>query len=260
MKPVGLYMINDSDATYLTLADRVKLFAETGFDYICFSASQALETDALQLAEKNGLPVDNVHLSGAGTNDLWHEGLAGDSIVERYCSEIAAISQRGIHLGVAHVTWGKESVPCNALGLQRIARIIDCAEKNGFVIGFENSVSPDLHLRAVLDAFRSPAAGFTFDTGHWHCFAPESTFPFEYAERLVITHIQDNDGSEDQHRVPFDGTVNYASLVPILCHASRLTFEPARRAKNPELYGMMSYEKHLSYIHDAALRIAELIT
>ena len=105
-----------------------------------------------------------------------------------------------------------------------------------------------------------PPSSKPFDTGHWHCFAPESTFPFEYAERLVITHIQDNDGSEDQHRVPFDGTVNYASLVPILCHASRLTFEPARRAKNPELYGMMSYEKHLSYIHDAALRIAELIT
>ena len=260
MKPVGLYMINDSNAAHLTLADRISLFAETGFDYICFSAKQALETDALELAQKYGLPVDNVHLSGPGTNDLWHEGLAGDSIVERYCTEITALSKRGIHLGVAHVTWGKESAPCNVLGLQRIAHIINCAEKNGFVIGFENSVSPDLHLRAVLDTFHSPAAGFTFDTGHWHCFAPDSTFPFEYADRLVITHIQDNDGSGDQHRIPFDGTVDFANLAPVLSHASRLTLEPARRAKNPELYGMMSYEKHLTRIHDAALRIAELMS
>ena len=138
MKPIGLYMLNDPDVPYLSLADKVRLFAETGFDFICFSAAQALETDALQLAEKSGLPVDNVHLSGAGTNDLWYEGLAGDAIVERYCAEITAVSKRGIRLGVAHVTWGKESVPCNALGLQRIARIIDCAEQNDFVIGFEN--------------------------------------------------------------------------------------------------------------------------
>ena len=259
MKPIGLYMINDPDVPHLTLADRIRLFADTGFDFICFSAAQALGTDVLELTEKNGLLVDNVHLSGTGTNNLWLEGLAGDAVAERYCSEIAAVAKRGIRLGVAHVTWGKEPVPCNALGLQRIGHIIDCAEQNGFVIGFENSVSPDLHLRAVLDTFRSPAAGFTFDTGHWHCFAPDSTFPSEYAERLVITHLQDNDGSDDQHRIPFDGTVDFAELVPVLRHAARLTFEPGRRAKNPGLYGAMSYEEHIVRIHQAALRIAELV-
>ena len=259
MKPIGLYMINDPDASHLTLADRIRLFADTGFDYVCFSVAQALETDALELAEKNGLPVDNVHLSGPETNDLWLEGLAGDAVAERYCREIAAVAGRGIRLGVAHVTWGKKAVPCNALGLQRIGRIIGCAERNGFVIGFENSVSPDLHLRAVLDAFRSPAAGFTFDTGHWHCFAPDSAFPSEYAGRLVITHIQDNDGTDDQHRIPFDGTVDFSGLVPVLRHAARLTFEPGRRAKNPGLYGAMTYEEHIARIYKAAVQVAELV-
>lgn len=150
-------------------------------------------------------------------------------------------------------------MPLNDLGLSRLGRIIEWAEKKGFVIGFENSITPNVHLRAVLDRFDSPSCRFTFDTGHWNAFAPGSSFPFDYADKLVVTHIQDNDGSGDQHRIPFDGTVDYAHLAPVLRHAKRLSFECAKRDKNPDLYGNMTYFEHVERLYHAARRIAELV-
>ncbi len=259
MKPIGLYMIFDPSETGLSLEEMFRFYAEIGFDFVCTSPARIFTTDFMALAEKYCLPIDNVHLSGPDTNPLWQEGARGDEIVQRYCDEITEMTARGIHLGVAHETWGHPEMPLNDLGLSRIGRIISWAEKKQFVIGFENSITPDVHLRAVLDRFDSPSARFTFDTGHWNAFAPKSNFPFEYADRLVITHIQDNDGSGDQHRIPFDGTVDYARLAPVLRHAKRLTFECAARSKNPALYGNMTYFEHIERLYHAARRIAQLV-
>lgn len=259
MKPIGQYLITDPAAQDTTLEEKLRFYKELGFDFVCTSSRKVLETDFLPLCEKLSLPIDNVHLTGEETNALWLPGPRGDEVMERYCQEIRAMSARGIRLGVAHETWGLEKMPFTAIGLERFRRIVGCAEDCRFVIGFENSVTPDVHLRGVLDAIASPCAGFTFDTGHWNAFAPQSDFPFVYADRLVITHIQDNDGTGDQHRIPLDGNVDFARLAPVLRRAKRLTFEAGKRAKNPALYGSLTYYEHMGRIYQAARRIAEMV-
>ena len=259
MKPIGQSLITDPAAGDTTLEEKLRFYKGLGFDFVCTSPRKILETDFLRICEGLDLPIDNVHLTGEDTIALWLPGPRGDEVAARYCREIAAMSERGIRLGVAHETWGLEVMPFTPIGLERFRRIVGCAEDHDFVIGFENSVTPDVHLRGVLEAIDSPCAGFTFDTGHWNAFAPDSDFPFVYADRLVITHIQDNDGTGDQHRIPFDGTVDFARLAPVLRRAKRLTLEAGKRAKNPDLYGHLTYFEHMERIYRAARRIAELV-
>ena len=241
---------------------RMRMISELGFDYVCASSpAQVCDggADSLgALSERYALPIDNVHLSGSNTNDMWIPGISGDAVLKRYCDEMAQMTERGVCLGVAHVTWGLNKPPLTELGLTRFRRLMDCAEKHGFTVAFENSVSP-AHLRAVLQHTSSPFARFCFDTGHWYAFAPGDDFTWQLANVLSVTHIQDNDGSGDQHRIPFDGRVPFEKLADVLAATQYLTFEVASRNQNPTLYGQCDYAEFLGRIMRAGRRVAALV-
>ena len=98
------------------------------------------------------------------------------------------------------------------LGLERFKKIVDAAEKNDLIIAFENSVYPE-HLRYVLDNINSPSAMFCFDSGHRNAFCPDEKFFPDYSDRLVTMHLQYNDGKRDLHVCPFDGCIDWETLI-----------------------------------------------
>lgn len=212
MVKVGTYVSGD-----LPFEERLQIIKNTGFDFVALSLS-LFETDELedcaQLCEKYGFAVDNIHLSGKSTTDMWKIGSEGDEICERYCREIKRASDAGIHVGVAHITWGHAvPEPISVAGLERFKKIADCAEKNGFVLGLENSVYPE-YLYATMDYLKDyTSIGFTFDTGHRNAFAPDHDFLKVFGDRLVVTHIADNDGANDLHLMPMDGTVDWKKVA-----------------------------------------------
>ena len=212
MVKVGTYVSGD-----LPFEERLQIIKNTGFDFVALSLS-LFETDELEdcakLCEKYGFAVDNIHLSGKSTTDMWKIGSEGDEICERYCREIKRASDAGIHVGVAHITWGHAvPEPISVAGLERFKKIADCAEKNGFVLGLENSVYPE-YLYATMDYLKDYGSiGFTFDTGHRNAFAPDHDFLKVFGDRLVVTHIADNDGANDLHLMPMDGTVDWKKVA-----------------------------------------------
>lgn len=175
-------------------------------------------------AERENLPIDNVHLTGKETNQIWYPGPAGDEIVERYCREMSQAAEVDVRLGIVHVTWGFQTPPFNELGMNRLKQMVDHAEKVGFTIAFENSVSIT-HYRAALETFRSPNVCFCFDTGHWNEFCPEEDIYTRYGDLMRVTHIDDNDGKRDLHIIPFDGCADFSKLTGVLRRMDRLTFE-----------------------------------
>lgn len=225
MQALGLYRVKNDQ---LSIGEILHLIKKTGFDYIAASSPAQLQDDApdgfMQTAKKLNLPIDNVHLSGARTSQIWYPGSEGDEIVERYCHEIDISLNAGVKQGVVHVTWGLETPPLNDLGLERLKRIIAHAEKVGYVIGFENSVSVE-HNKALFDSVQSEAVRFTFDTGHWNEFCREADIYRRYNDLMTITHINDNDGVHDMHIIPFDGCCDFKMLAPYLKRMDRLTFE-----------------------------------
>lgn len=225
MRKIGIYVLSNPN---YTLSECIQITSQVGFDYIATSIhhiNSENKTDFLLATERAGLEIDNVHLSGSGMNNIWLQGDLGEQIIERAKKEMDISLSAGIKKGVLHVTWGYDEVPVTEIGIERFSRIVEYAEKIGYIIGFENSVSAQ-HLKKVLDAFQySPSAMFTFDTGHWSAFCPQETIYEDYAQRIAITHLADNDGARDFHLIPFDGCIDYKKLAPSLSRLDRLTFE-----------------------------------
>ena len=66
--------------------------------------------------------------------------------------------------------------------------------------------------------------------GHRHCRTPWVNYIEKYGHRLITLHVHDNNGAEDEHLLPFDGTVNWreeASLIAKSAYRGSLTLESA---------------------------------
>ena len=194
---------------------RIAAIREAGFDSVCLSFEKSLERtetsweNQLRLAEKYGLPVVNVHLTGDGMNAVWSEGPEGDAMRDRLIDELKRMGELGVKIGVAHVTWGlTQPERCFEAGLHRYEAAVEAAEKYGVQLALENSVFPE-YVHFLLESIRSPGLGFCFDSGHENAFTPGEDYLSRYADILIAMHLHDNDGVRDLHAMPFHGTVDW---------------------------------------------------
>lgn len=211
MPKIGTYIPKGN----LPTEDKLRLLKEVGFDFVCFGITRFREEKLTpETIAKHGLDFDNVHLSGEKTNFIWGDGELADTICQRYCNEIRECAEVGIKKGIAHVTWGRATLPeaPGERGFARFEKIGETAAKYGFTIAIENSIFPD-HFFSVLDRFTTPEFGHCFDCGHWNAFLKDQKVIEKYSERLVATHIHDNDGKHDLHLLPFDGCADWDDIA-----------------------------------------------
>ena len=72
-------------------------------------------------------------------------------------------------------------------------------------------------LWELIEAVGSKALGICFDSSHANCLGldiPEAIR--ECGDRLWVTHISDNDGTADQHRMPFCGNIDWIGVIGAL--------------------------------------------
>jgi sugar phosphate isomerase/epimerase len=89
--------------------------------------------------------------------------------------------------------------------------------KAGILAVFENTSEPNPSAaKAFADAAEGLGAAICLDIGHAHTFSP--TPPVEWVRdlgsRIAHYHIHDNDGSDDQHRAPGEGSIDFGTLLP----------------------------------------------
>ena len=69
-------------------------------------------------------------------------------------------------------------------------------------------------INRVIDAVGPEALGICFDSSHANVTRLDmSQAIHECGDRLLATHISDNDGSGDQHKMPFGGDIDWESVV-----------------------------------------------
>ena len=69
-------------------------------------------------------------------------------------------------------------------------------------------------INELIDAVGSEALGICFDSSHANVTKLDmSQAIHECGDRLLATHISDNDGSGDQHKLPFNGNIDWESVV-----------------------------------------------
>jgi sugar phosphate isomerase/epimerase len=167
------------------------------------------------LAEANALRVADVHgFSGTGqTGVTWTRELFAAANLNR--AEFAA--RLGADLLVLHLPALPVPDPAKAArrAVTDVRRILPGCRKLGVRLAVENLAGP-AHVPAFFDAlfarFSPDELGFCYDSGH-ALLTGRADLVVRYADRLLATHLHDNDGREDQHLLPGEGRCDWPTIL-----------------------------------------------
>ncbi|MFP4248394.1 MAG: sugar phosphate isomerase/epimerase family protein [Armatimonadota bacterium] len=201
--------------------------------FIDADSPEATAEQTRELADELGLLLPQSHLTMA---DI----ACPDSARRR--AELAAIEREielsalaGVQIGILHPGGGFPATLAEYHEVERVridsfTRACEIAAEHGMTIAIENTydahadetsaigrrrfgaIIPDLH--AVIDAVNADNFGICLDTGHTNLFGLPLGEAFrQCGDRLIATHVHDNDGQIDQHIEPTRGTIDWEDGV-----------------------------------------------
>ena len=132
--------------------------------------------------------------------------------MERYQKDLAVCKQNGIDLVCMHLTSKSEAPGPNLTGIRRLQAIADAAERLGMRIAFENTKIPG-YQEFVLEHLRRDHVGVCLDSGHLHAHFKDQWDFQRFRNKIFCVHLHDNFGADDEHLIPFDGTIDWAWLM-----------------------------------------------
>jgi sugar phosphate isomerase/epimerase len=125
-----------------------------------------------------------------------------------------------VHLGSPskYAATGDNNRAAAARSIEEICRV---AEPLGARVAMEvipNALSSASALVAMIERdFDGSSVGVCLDFGHAHLMGDVADEIEVVSEHLLTTHVHDNRGKEDDHLVPYQGTINWpAALVNML--------------------------------------------
>ena len=218
----------------------LKGIADAGFSHVhwCHQWStdflySAPEIEQIQKwLQEFGLELLDLHASGGQEKNWWssreYERLAGVELVRNRIEMTAALSA---DVAILHVP---ESDPAGAdlptwrrqAGLpDPVRRSLDelapfAADRN-VQVAFENTArrSDWETIGRILSQY-GDAVGLCYDSGHGNIDGHGLGELESLRDRLISVHLHDNDGSADQHSLPFTGTIDWAGLTRIIAQSS----------------------------------------
>ena len=234
--------ISANNGYLIPLEFRYPLFKAAGFDTMILgwdNSEMATRVDRVWLAKAFDLKIEHAHGSVRNINTLWLDDSEGTRTCNRLLHEIDDCAEFGIKTIVLHLTSGFTPPPVSKIGMERVEHLVRFAENVGVHLAFENWRVPQ-HLQTVLDTFNTPNIGLCFDSGHMNCWTSDTDWLTLYKDRVFAVHLHDNDGSGDEHRIPFRGTVNWDKTLRDLAatnYAGSITVEvdfPGDAVHEPE--------------------------
>lgn len=173
----------------------------------------------LKLCRELGLEIPFIHLGYDGINNIWVEGKDGDILTESYLKDLDICKSNNVDLVVMHLVSKFVAPSPSLVGIKRLQKIVDYAEKLNIKIAFENTKIWG-YLEYVLSHIKNDNAGICFDAGHYHCFFDDKFSWDIFKNKIFAVHLHDNDRSDDLHLLPFDGTVDWSEVTKNLKEAN----------------------------------------
>ncbi|MCL1952154.1 MAG: sugar phosphate isomerase/epimerase [Oscillospiraceae bacterium] len=200
--------------------ERMRLIKAAGFSGVMLLWTGAFDRDYKafpEYARAAGLAVENAHSPYWGYNDLWVAGPKGQKFMKEMLECVQACADYGIPTLVMHPeqkNGTKISRPPLdfTVGIERLKRVVDAAERLHVNIAMENMCRPE-YLDRIFSSIDSKRLGFCFDSGHWNVFMPEADLLGLYGDKLMALHLHDNDGKEDWHALPFSGNIDWGGII-----------------------------------------------
>lgn len=170
------------------------------------------QEEQVEMCKELGLNIIFAHLGYENINEIWEEGAKGDNLVEEYKNDIKKCYENGIKMVIMHLTSKSKAPMYGKLGLDRIRKITEYARTLNVKVAFENTKIKG-YLEYVLENIKDDNVGICFDAGHYHVHFNDE-FNFElFKNRIFAVHLHDNDKSDDLHLLPFDGTIDWKSVM-----------------------------------------------
>ena len=239
---------------------QISLIKKHGFSSVfCLSGCPDIE-QIVALCHENELTIESCHAPFDHINDIWYDTPDGERMLSELLSAVDECKYYGIPVLVVHLSSGETPPLVNDLGLSRFARLMAHADAAGVTIAYENQRMLG-NLSIALEAF--PSAAFCWDNGHEACFTDGKwDFISLFGDRLVAIHIHDNraDHNADDHRIPFDGSIDFDSVTK---HLAKTGYDKALMlevfAGNSPAYTEMGAEAFYTRAAAAARRLADAV-
>lgn len=108
---------------------------------------------------------------------------------------------------------------CREKGVKIAVETLFCASAESFLLLYDR----------LFGWFSPEFLGLCLDTGHWEIIEPGGCSILEkFGDRLITTHINDNFGATDDHMLPFDGRIDWDTVMRAIaatCYEPPLNFE-----------------------------------
>jgi len=246
----------------------LRAIAETGFTHIHWC--HQWNTDFLYVdseiraieawMKQYHLTLTDLHASDGKekrwTSALDYEREAGVDLVK---NRIAMTDRLGGDVIIMHLGSEPESEQAKQGYWDALAKSLDELEPvsrfHDVQIALENGRFP--MIRRVLEEYDPSYLGLCYDCGHGNMDEKGLDELDSLKDRLISVHLHDNDGTSDQHKLPFTGTVDWNRLARILASSSYkkpMSFEVSMRNS-----GIQDESLFLKEAFDAARRFSSMV-
>jgi len=212
----------------------LKKIAEAGFSYVHWCHQWCtdyiytkVEIDAIKgWLKEYGLKLLDLHGS-VGPQKNWGsclewQRLAGVELVENRIRMTAELGGDAVimHFPRRKTAEGKDNTDSwNAFRKSMKTLSAVCTE-TGIRIAIENHFGEFQDFLDLLDEFDSDILGICYDSGHGNMSRDEIPLLAQIKDRLIAIHLHDNNGIDDQHKIPFTGTLKWEKLAPVIAASS----------------------------------------
>ena len=253
----------------------VAMLCDAGFSAISpvWSPELPLE-DLTAWVQKLGMTIQSVHAPHRGQPILWNPtDPLRDATKQQFLDCVDTCARFSIPIAVLHGWQGLGyTFPDTPLDFSAFDHIVDYAEEKKVSSAFE-TLEGEEYLQALLTRYHNrPHVGYCWDSGHDHCYPHKLDFLKTFGDRLIMTHIHDNQGTrgtpttlDDLHLLPGDGNIHWEHNIARLKNLPKqkiLNFELKKLCKSTDpadrIYADLSTEDYFHLAAQRARRIADL--
>lgn len=266
------YSISDKVCKSGDVVADLTALRDAGFVYIHFSTgwfqADPMRIEELELWEQalaeTGVGVLDVHGTLAPKVNLWAEDPETRALALQLLFHRLEVTHRlGGDALVYHAPNG--AAPSRQVYerlVDGLARVEETARHLGLRIALENHYDAELTNRSLeicFERFAPDYVGFTLDPGHANMAGNLEWLCSNYYERLMVLHLNDNDGHHDRHWLPQDprGSVDWDLVVE--CIARSPYHKPFQLEVNPPTDGTCVTE-FLKEAHARVVALQERVT
>ena len=259
MRKVGINLYARTDVTH---EDYVKIIKELGFGaaFITPMPDSDIYSSA-ELLSRAGISLDTIHAPWKGVNDMWKDTADAHVPMDAFLHYVDLCHDTGAPIAVIHLSSGEAPPPVTDIGRARFTRLVDYAAQKGVKLAFENQRMLS-NLAWVFEEFKdAPHVGFCWDTGHEECFTAGRHYMPLFKDRLICTHIHDNDTvyNHDQHRLPFDANVDFSYVADTIRSSGFDGTLMLEVAGYSDFYKDIGAHEYLRRAYESACRLRDMI-